>query len=107
MALVLVVPSVVFELCLRVYFLPAVLRSSSALLLCSVSYLLVLAAIVFPLSLCTQPPCFRGGRFAGVATSFRLVCVEEDSGTFGFFVCSSGVSSVCWDSRLYLSSFCS
>ena len=47
----------------------------------SASHLRVLAAVVFPLSLCTQPPCFRGGRFAGVATSFRLVCVEEDSGT--------------------------
>ena len=60
----------------------------------SVSYLRVLAAIVFPLSLCTQPPYFRGGRSAGVSTSFRLVCVEEDSGTFGFFVYSSGVSSI-------------
>ena len=87
--------SVVFELCFSVHLLSAVLRSSSALLLYSASYLRVLAAIVFPLSLCTQPPCFRGGRFAGVATSFRLVCVEEDSGTFGFFVRSSGVSSVC------------
>ena len=51
-----------------VYVLPTVLRSSSALLLYSVSYLRVLAAIVFPLSLCTQPPCFRGGRSAGEAT---------------------------------------
>ena len=99
--------SIVFELCFSVYFLPAILRSSSALLFYSASYLHVLAAVVFPLSLCTQPPCFRGGRSAGVATSFRLVCVEEDSGTFGFFVHSSGVSSVCWDSRLYLLSFCS
>ena len=73
--------SVAFELCFSVHLLPAVLRSSSALLLCSVSYLRVLTAIVFPLSLCTQPSCFRGGRFAGVATSFRPVCVEEDSGT--------------------------
>ena len=73
--------SVVFELCFSVRFLPAVLRSSSALLSYSISYLCVLTAIVFPLSLCTQPPCFRGGRSAGVATSFRLVCVEEDSGT--------------------------
>ena len=77
----LFVLSVVFELCLSVYFLPVVPRSSSTLLLYSVSYLRVLAAIVFPLSLCTQPPYFRGGRFAGVVTSFRLVCVEEDSGT--------------------------
>ena len=76
-------------------FLPAVLRSSSALLLCSVSYLRVLAAIVFPLSLCTQPPYFRGGRSVGDATPFRLVCVEEDNGTYSFFVRSSGVSSVC------------
>ena len=97
--------SVAFELCFSVYFLLAVLRSISALLLYSVSYLHVLAAIVFPLSLCTQPPCFHGGRSVGVANSFRLVCVEEDSGTFGFFVRSSGVSSVCWDSRLYLLSF--
>ena len=102
MALVLVVPSVAFELCLRVYFLLVVLRSSSALLLYSISYLRAFAAIVFPLSLCTQPPFFHGGRSAGVPTSFRLVCMEEDSGTFGFFVCSSGVSSVCWDSHLYL-----
>ena len=94
--------SVALELCFSVYFLPAVLRSSSALLSYSVSYLRVLAAIVFPLSLCTQPPYFRGGRSAGVATLFRLVCVEEDSGTFGFFVRSSGVNSVCWDSHLYL-----
>ena len=93
--------SVAFQLCLSVYFLLAVLRSSSALLLYSASYLRVLAAVVFPLSLCTQPPYFRGGRSAGDATPFRLVYVEEDNGTFGFFVHSSGVSSVCWDSRLY------
>ena len=99
--------SVAFELCLSVSFLLAVLRSSSALLLYSILYLRVLAAIVFPLSLCTQPPYFRGGRYVGVATSFRLVCVEEDSGTLGFFVCSSGVSFVYWDSHLYLLSFCS
>ena len=87
--------SVAFELCFSVRFLPAVLRSSSALLLCSVSYLPVLAVIVFPLSLCTQPPCFYGGRSTEDATPFRLVCVEEDSGTLGFFIHSSGVSSVC------------
>ena len=81
---------VAFELCLSVYFLPAVLRSSSALLLYSVSYLRVLVAIVFPLSLYTQPPYFRGGRSAGDVTPFRLVCVEEDNGTFGFFVHFSG-----------------
>ena len=51
------------------------------LLLYSDSYLHVLAAVVFPLSLCTQPPCFRGGRSAGDAIPFRLVYVEEDSGT--------------------------
>ena len=68
-------------MCLSVYFLPVVLRSSPALLLYSILYLHVLAAIVFPLSLCTQSTYFRGGRSAGVATSFRLVCVEEDSGT--------------------------
>ena len=73
--------SVAFELCLSVYFLPAVLRSSSTLLLYSASYLRVLAAVVFPLSLCTQPPCFRVGRSAGDAIPFRLVVVEEDSGT--------------------------
>ena len=60
--------SVAFQLCLSVYFLPAVLRSSSVLLLYSISYLRVLATIVFPLSLCTQPPCFRGGRSAVDAT---------------------------------------
>ena len=77
--------------------------------LCSYSalYLHVLAAVVFPLSLCTQSPCFRVDISAGYATPFRLVCVEEDRGTFGFFVCFNGVSSVCWDSRLYLLSFCS
>ena len=73
----------------------------------SASYLHVLAVVVFPLSLCTQPPCFRGGRSAGDATSFRRVCVEEDSGTFSFFVHSSGVSSICWNSCLYLLTFCS
>ena len=87
--------SVAFELCFSVYFLFAVLRSSSASLLYSILYLRVLAAIVFPLSLCTQPPCFRGGRSAGGATPFLLVCMEEDSGTFDFFVLSSEVSSVC------------
>ena len=73
--------SVAFELYLSVYFLPTVLRSSSALLLYSILYLRVFAAIVFPLSLCTQPPCFRGGRSIGDAAHFCLVCVEEDSGT--------------------------
>ena len=94
-ALVLLVLSVAFYLCLSVCLLLVVLRSSSTLLLYSISYLHVLATIVFPLSLCSQPPCFRGGRSAGDATPFRLVCVEEDNGTFGFFVHSSGVSSVC------------
>ena len=94
--------SVAFQLCHSVYFLLAVLRSSSALLLYSTSYLRVFTVIVFPLSLCTQPPYFHGGRSAGDATPFCLVCVEKDSSTLGFFVCSSGVSSICWDSRLYL-----
>ena len=93
--------NVAFELCFSVHLLPAILRSSSASLLRSVSYLRVLASIVFPLSLCTQPPYFRGGRSARDATPFRLVYMEEDSSTFGFFVYSSGVSFVYWDSRLY------
>ena len=106
-ALVLLVLSVAFYLHLSGCLLLAVLRSISALLSYSASYLHVLAAIVFPLSLCTQPPCFRGGRSAEDATPFRLVCVEEDSGTFGFFICSSGVSSIFRDSHLHLLSFCS
>ena len=73
--------SIAFELCLSIYFLPAILTSSLALLLYSALYLHVLAAIVFPLSLCTQPPCFRSGRSVGDATPFRLVYVEEDNGT--------------------------
>ena len=98
---------VTFELCLSVYFLPAILRSSSALLLYSVSYLCVLAIAAFLLNLCTQPPYFRGGRPVGDATPFCLICLEEDNGTFDFFVRSSRVSSVCWDSCLYLLTFCS
>ena len=70
--------SVAFELCFSVCFLLAVLRSSSALLLYSISYLRAFAAIEFLLSLCTQPPCFCGGRSAGDATPFRLIFVEED-----------------------------
>ena len=70
LALVRFVLSIAFELCLSVYFLLAILRSSLALLLYSASYLRVLAAIVFPLSLCTQPPCFRDGRSVGDATPF-------------------------------------
>ena len=94
--------SVAFELCFSVHLLPAVHRSSSALLLYSVLYLRVLAAIVFPLSLCTQPPYFRGGRFAGVATSFRLVRVEEESGTLWLLRPFQWGEFFLWDSHLYL-----
>ena len=66
----------------------------------SVLYLRVLVALTFLLSLCTQPP-FSVVVGLQEILPLHLVCMEEDSSTFGFFVCSSGVSSVCWNTLSY------